>query len=247
MIIYSPRIHNLGDFAHCLPALSGLYKKTEEKISFGICDRLSRFKGIKNLLMHQEMFSDVYFMSEISGEAHKLNYFIIDDCGRDSLENINANAAYRQYNFLKDNYNLDFDIDNDFDLHVPYYNNIDYFNDKFLVADRWSPSDAPDVDDRRKSNLLKSSGLFDSEKYHYLKYSDDLVYNCSLIKYNKNPLYTTFTGTGILADLMKKEVFILYDDDVVNWDNKPIQYSYDLHYIKNRKSKLRYIKEFNYE
>jgi len=73
------------------------------------------------------------------------------------------------------------------------------------------------------------------------------VYNCSLIKYNPNPLYTTFTGIGILSDLMDKETYILYDDDVVNWDNKPIEYSFNLHYIRNRKSKLRYLKSFNFE
>jgi hypothetical protein len=242
--VYSPRIHNLGDFAHCLPVLSGLHKYTQEKISFGICDRLSRFKGIKELLMHQKMFCDVFFVSE---RPIAKQYLILDDTGRDSDENINAMAAYRHLNFLNDNYKLDVKMDNDFILHVPHFFELDKFDEKYLVSDRWAPSDAPDVDDRRKSNLLKSSGLFDDGKYLFLDYNNDLVYNCSLIKYNPNPLYTTFTGTGILADLMNKEVFILYDDDVVNWDNKPIQYSYDLHYIKNRKSKLRYIKDFKYE
>ena len=132
------------------------------------------------------------------------------------------------------------------ELSVPKMS-IDYMEDKFIVADRWSPSDAPDVDTRRKSNHLKESGLFDGDKYYYLDYRNDLVYNCSLIKYNPNPLYTTFTGTGILADLMNKEVFILYDDDLIEWDGKPISSAYRLHYIKNRKSKLRYLKEFNYD
>lgn len=242
--VYSPRIHNLGDFAHCLPVLSGLYNHFGEKISFGICDRLKRFNGIRELLLCQEMFSDVFFVSDRPIYEH---YLVLDDTGRDSDENINAMAAYRHLNFLNDNYKLDIKIDNEFILHVPHFFELDEFDEKHLVSDRWSPSDAPDVDNRRKSNLLKSSGLFDDDKYHFLDYNNDLVYNCSLIKYNPNPLYTTFTGTGILADLMNKEVFILYDDDVVNWDNKPIQYSYDLHYIKNRKSKLRYIKDFKYE
>ena len=242
--VYSPRIHNLGDFAHCLPALSGLYKKTGEKISFGICDRLQRFKGIKELLLNQEMFGDVYFMSERSMGTEL--YLIVDDHGDDSEENINAMAAYRNVNYLNKHYNLDVEIDNDFELNVPELD-IDYCNDKFLVGDRWSPSDAPDVDDRRKSNLLKSSGLFDDDRFKYLDYSNDLVYNCSLIKYNSNPFYTTFTGTGILSDLMNKETYILYDDDVSMWDGNPVEYSFNLHYIKNRKSKLRYIKSFEFE
>ena len=166
-------------------------------------------------------------------------------CSSD-LEDINALAAYRHFNFLNDKYDLGIEIDNDFELSVPKMS-IDYMEDKFIVADRWSPSDAPDVDTRRKSNHLKESGLFDGDKYYYLDYRNDLVYNCSLIKYNPNPLYTTFTGTGILADLMNKEVFILYDDDLIEWDGKPISSAYRLHYIKNRKSKLRYLKEFNYD
>lgn len=241
--VYSPRIHNLGDFLHCLPALSGLYNKTGQKISFGICDRLYRFNGILNLLKFQPMFSDVFFMTN---RPECDNYYIIDDTGRDSDENINSMVAYRHYNFLKDTYNLDFEIDNDFELQVPYFGEIDYMYDKVLISDRWSPSDAPDVDDRRKSNLLEKSGKFYGNEFYYLDYSNNLVYNSSIIKYNPNPLYTTFTGTGILADLMYKEVYILYDDDVSMWDGKPIEYSYRLHYIRNRKSKLRYIGEFEY-
>ena len=242
--VYSPRIHNLGDFAHCLPALSGLYNMFQTEISFGICDRLQRFNGIKDLLLHQDMFGDVFFMSE---RPMVDNYIIVDDSGRDSDENINAMAAYRNVNFINDNYKLGIEIDNDFELKVPFFWELDYQHTKSIVGDRWSPSDAPDVDDRRKSNLLYDSGLFPEKKFFYLDYKDNLVYNCSLIKYNPNPLYTTFTGIGILSDLMDKETYILYDDDVVNWDNKPIEYSYNLHYIRNRKSKLRYLKSFNFE
>jgi len=241
--VYSPRIHNLGDFAHCLPALSGLYKKKGEKISFGICDRLQRFNGIKDLLLLQEMFCEVFFVSERPAAS---NYYIIDDSGRDSSENINAMAAYRHLNFLNDNYGLDIEIDNKFILKVPFFWELDYQHTKSIVGDRWSPSDAPDVDDRRKSNLLKDSGLFPEDKFFYLDFRDNLVYNCSLIKYNPNPLYTTFTGIGILSDLMNKETYILYDDDVAMWDGKPIEYSFNLHYISDRKSKLRYLKSFNF-
>ena len=242
--VYSPRIHNLGDFAHCLPALSGLYNMFQTKISFGICDRLQRFNGIKDLLLHQDMFGEVFFMSERPVCDH---YIIVDDSGGDSNENINAMAAYRNVNYINDNYHLGIEIDNDFELKVPFFWELDYQHTKSIVGDRWSPSDAPDVDDRRKSNLLKDSGLFPEDKFFYLDFRDNLVYNCSLIKYNPNPLYTTFTGIGILSDLMNKETYILYDDDVAMWDGKPIEYSFNLHYCKNRKSKLRYIKNFKFE
>ena len=240
----SPRIHNLGDFAHCLPALSGLYKKTGEEISFGICDRLQRFKGIKELLLNQEMFGDVYFMSERPMSTEP--YLIVDDHGDDSEENINAMADYRNVNYLNKHYNLDIKIDNDFELNVPELD-IDYCNDKFLVGDRWSPSDAPDVDDRRKSNLLKSSGLFDDDRFKYLDYSNDLVYNCSLIKYNNKPLITTITGISVIADLMGKETYVLWDDDLRFWQGFTIEQIFRLHFSKNRDCKLVYVKDFDIE
>lgn len=243
-VVYSPRIHNLGDFVHCLPVLSGLYKKSGQKISFGICDRLQRFNGIKELLLLQGIFCEVFFMSE---KPIAKEYFIVDDHGRDSDENINAMASYRQYNFLRDNQNLDFEIDNEFELYVPFFWELDYQHNKSIIGDRWSPKEAPDVDDRRKSNLLRDSGLFPENKFFYLDYRDNLVYNCSLIKYNPNPFYTTFTGIGIISDLMNKETYILYDDDVAVWDGKPVNYSFNLHYFRNRKSKLRYLKEFKFE
>ena len=182
--VYSPRIHNLGDFAHCLPALSGLYNMFQTEISFGICDRLQRFNGIKDLLLHQDMFGDVFFMSE---RPMVDNYIIVDDSGRDSDENINAMAAYRNVNFINDNYNLGIEIDNDFELKVPFFWELDYQHTKSIVGDRWSPTDAPDVDDRRGSYVMKSSGKFDNLNSHYLDYSQNMVYNCALIKYKKVP------------------------------------------------------------
>ena len=239
--VYSPRIHNLGDFAHCLPALSGLYKKTGQKISFGIGDKLQIFKGIKELLLKQEMFGDVYFMSErpIGTEP----YIIVDDHGPDSEENISAKGSYRNVNYLNKHYNLGVEIDNDFELIVPECND---YRDKIIIGDRWSPSECPNLDVRRQYNVLKNSGKFNGEQFHYLDYTQDLVYNCSIIKSNPNALYTTFTGIGILSDLMNKETYVLWDDDMEIWDGKPVDFDFDLHYSKNRKSHLKYIKDFNW-
>ena len=114
--------------------------------------------------------------------------------------------------------------------------------DKILVGDRWSTKDAPDVDDRRLSNLIESSGILDGLPTHYLDYTKDLVYNCNLINYSNRPLVTTFTGIAIMADLMKKRTIVVYDDDMVNWNNKPIMATFDAHFYKNRKSSVYYIK-----
>ena len=239
--VYSPRIHNLGDFSHCLPALSGLYKKTGEKISFGICDKLQIFRGIKELLLQQDMFEEVYFMSE---KQLVENYFVADDHGRDSEENNSAKASYRNVNFLNDNYNLNIQIDDEFELIVPECND---YQDKIIIGDRWSPSECPILDVRRQYNVLKNSGKFNGEQFHYLDYSNDLVYNCSIIKYNSNPFYTTFTGIGILSDLMNKETYVMWDDDMRMWNGEPVENDFDLHYFKNRKSHLRYIKDHEWK
>ncbi|NBP00460.1 MAG: hypothetical protein EBU90_10115 [Proteobacteria bacterium] len=242
--IVSPRIHNLGDFAHCLPTISAIYKKYGEKISFTICDRLQRFRGIRELLLQQEMFSEVWFYHERKFDPNRS--ILIDDTG--SKEgNPNSPISVRQHlNFIRQNYNVDLENDDDFELNIPKLD-IDYHNDKLIIGDRWSPKDAPDVDERRYSNLIESSKIIPKENAMYLDYTQDLLYNCALIKYNPNPFVTTFTGIGILADLMKKDCYILWDEDMRNWQGWGVVHDYDLHYYKDRKSKLIYIKDFNYD
>jgi len=240
MKVYSPRIHNLGDFIHCLPTLSGLHEKYGP-ISFGICDRLKRFNGIKDLLLYQGIFSDVHFMDE---QPIVKEYIVLDDTGGDQDNGDEPFAVRRCYNFVRSNYNIDFDLDVDYNLNIPWYNDIREHEDSIIVADRWSPKDAPDVDERRLSNHIRGYDKFNTDRFYYLDYSHHLLYNLSLIKYNPNPFITTFTGIGILSDMMNKETHILWDDDLYNWDGKPIEYSFDLHYYKNRNSHLHYIKDF---
>jgi hypothetical protein len=242
--VVSPRIHNLGDFAHCLPTLSGLYKAYGHKISFTICDRLERFIGIKELLMQQEMFAEVWFFHEKKFDP--TNCIIVDDVGNQD-GNSNSPISVRQHlNFIKNTYKLDFENDDDFELQVPRYE-INYHVGKLIVGDRWSAKDAPDVDERRYSNLIESSEIIPKEHSIYLDYKQDLLYNCSLIKYNPNPFVTTFTGIGIIADLMKKECYILWDEDMRNWQGWGVEQDYKLHYYQDRKSKLVYLKDFKYD
>ena len=218
-----------------------MYHKTGP-ISFGICDRLKRFNGIKDLLLYQGIFSDVHFMSD---EPVVKEYIILDDTGGDHDKGDEPLAVRRCYNFVRSAYiNFDFDLDVEYKLNVPWYNDIDRYLDKIIVGDRWSPKDAPDVDERRLSNHIKGYDKFDNDRFLYLDYSHHLLYNLSLIKYNPNPFISTFTGIGILSDMTGKETHILWDDDLYNWDNKPIEFSFDLHYYKNRNSHLHYIKDF---
>lgn len=241
MNVYLPRIHNLGDFIHCLPVLSGIYKKTG-LISFGICDRLNRFNGIKDLLMSQQIFSNVHFMSE---QLIAANYIIIDDSQSDLGVEYEPLVVRRYYNFVRNNYpEFYFDLDVDFELIVPFHSDSLIHENKILVGDRWSSNDATDVDERRFSNNIQRYDKFNTDRFLYLDFTKELLYNLSLIKYNKNPFISTFTGIGILSDMMSKETHILWDDDLYNWDNNPISYAFELHYYKNRSSYLHYIKDF---
>lgn len=240
--VVSPRIHNLGDFANCLPALSGFYKLTKHKMSFTICDRLQRFVGLKELLLAQDMFCEVQFLHE-HPLTNKDYFILIDDQDQEENEDHLPIATFKYANSIRKNYKIDFAIDDEFELNVPKLN-IDYMDNKILVGDRWSSNDAPDVDERRYSYMIKESGILDHKETHYLDYTKDLLYNCSLIKYNPNPFVTTFTGIGILADMMRKDQYIVWGDDLHNWNNKPIEHSFKMHYFQNRNSKLVYIKDF---
>lgn len=236
--IRCPRIHNLGDFANCLPALSGLYKTTGEQIHFSICNQLERFKGLKQLLCLQEMFSDVIFEKEEQNN----DYIEIHDQSDEYSHTVTPSSTLRFATslFAQD---LRFEIDEDFELQVPKLG-FNYLEDSIIVGDRWSVTEDSNLDTRRASYMIKDSGVLDNKKTHQLDYTKDLVYNCSLVKHNPNVFVTTFTGIGILADLMKKDQYILWGDDLRDWAGKPIEHSFELHYFKNRNSKLRYVKDF---
>lgn len=239
--LLSPRIQNLGDFSHCLPMISGFVKK-HGKVSFGICPRMKRFNGLIDMLMYQGLFTDVWFCDEQRPIEY---YIVIDDSGSDEGNTGESLVSRRFYNFMKRHCNVDFEFDSDFQLKVPDTIYTDYLINRYIIGDRWSPSDAPDVDDRRSSNLTQPYDLFKHEKFYYLDYKSDILTNLSIIKHNNKPFITTFTGIGILADLMNKETIVLWDDDMRMWQGKPVTDDYRLHYWTTRKSQLQYIKDFN--
>jgi hypothetical protein len=156
-------------------------------------------------------------------------------------------ASHKMYTFIRDTYKINFEYDDDFVMQVPYLD-IDYQNEKYLIGDRWAATDAPNVDTRKGSNIIHSSGVINEKIALYLDYSKDLVYNCSLIKYNPNPFITTITGIAILADMMNKEVVVLWNDEYkTSWpliSGETLEKIYDLHHFKNRKTKMVYINDF---
>lgn len=239
--VVSPRIHNLGDFAHCLPVLSGLYKFVGEKFNFVICDRLQRFRGIKEMLSEQEMFNSVTFVDEHRGGLS--NVIIVDDHGADSGYGNRPIMTQKVWNYMQSQLRVNFPIDDLFVLKVKDVE-VEDTTDKIVIGDRWSPKDAPDVDTRRWSNLIEAAEIIPKEKAHYLDYTKDLTYNLNLIRKNPNPFVTTFTGVGILADLMMKDTYVLWDEDMRVWQGWTVEHDFDLHYYKDRFSKLMYIRDY---
>ena len=132
--IYSPRIHNLGDFIHVFPTLSGFYKKYG-KFSFGICPRLKRFNGLVDFLMYQDMFTEVFFFGDRPLETQ---YIVVDDTGDTEGNCGEAYIQTKYYNFFKQNYpNLPFDFDYEFELKAKPIDTSEY-DDKYIVGDRWA-------------------------------------------------------------------------------------------------------------
>ena len=222
---------NLGDFLNALPVLSGIYKSTGEKVYLIIRKEMRKFKGIKELLMYQDIFEDVVFEDDVYTSGVK----VLSSWTREDKNNNNRPIETCRYeNWLKDNYGMEFDVDDDFILQVPELNM--QFDDEYYCGDRWS---GPDIDTRRKSNTLSDIG-----NVRYLDYNDDIIENAYIIKNCKPPFISTFTGISGIADLLNKDQVVLWSDELKNWDDKPIEYSFEKHYYGNRKSTLMYIGDF---
>lgn len=230
-MFYLPHIGNLGDFLNCMPVMSGLNKKFG-KYDFIVTHKLKQFKGFHEFMMYQDLFTSVTFDDEVNP-----NDMMVVNPWNAREEKGNPNRPLETCRFennLKDRWNINFEVDDDFVLKVPDLNF--YCGSLPIVADRWT---SPAIDTRRPTEVLRSSGKFDN--CQWLDYNNDLLTNSYIIKNTSNVMYTTFTGVSVLGDLLNKEMIVFWGDDIKNWDNKPIEYSYQKHFYGNRNSKLMYI------
>lgn len=234
MKIYLECTTNLGDFLNSLPVLAGIFK-SYGKIDFVIRDEMSRIKGIKEFLSFQYIFNSVSYSSQL----------LIDDsimriCSIYREEKNNENRPIetcRYENYVKDKYGLKFDVDDNFELDVEKKQLDIDLETTIFGGDRWYDN----LTDRRRSSWILSS----INGITFLNYNNNLMTNAFLIKASKKPFVSTFTGISNIADLLNKKQIVLYTDEIKNWDNKPIQYSFDKHFYKNRNSKLIYINDFD--
>jgi hypothetical protein len=241
MKIYLNSTANLGDFVQALPVLSGISKKYG-KIDFIIKKEMRKFKGIIEFLMYQDIFQTVFFEDDvfIYGEVYTISSWTREDKG-DPNRPI---ETCRYENWMRDNYRLDFRVDDDFVIKTPEYDV--EVKDTYYVGDRWNRGD---IDARRETNILSHL-----DKYEFLDYNNDLLLNCYIIRKSTKPFITNFTGIGMIADLLNKECYVVWKaedwkpefrvGDNISWDNgKDINKIFEKHFYLNRKAKLVHAKD----
>ena len=226
----------LGDFLNAMPVLSGVSKKYG-KYEFYIRKELRQFKGIKEFLMYQDLFTSVFFEDEVFlyGDIIQLSSWPM----REDKNNPNRPIETCRYeNWLKDHYKMEFEVDDDFVVKTPTYD-IEV-KDEYYVGDRWA---AEGTDGRRETHILSHL------KYNFIDYNRTMLENAYIIKNLKKPFITNFTGVGILADLCNVPLYCVWKaedwkpefrvGDDVSWDGgKNINKVFEKHFYLDRKAKL---------
>ncbi len=239
MLIHISCTANLGDFANALPVISGLSLSDGGRpVDLVIRGEMKKFVGIKELLLQQPCINSVEFDDEVffNGAINLSSWTRMDQ--NDPNRPI---ETCRYENWVRDHYQINFQVDDNFELLIDPMNGIAMeTTSKYIIGDRWNH---PTIDTRRKIQVVKDGVNPDPEKILYLDYNKSLMYNLNMIKNSPKPFITTFTGIGILADLMNKETIVCWDEDMRMWDGHPVEYDFKRHYYGNRKSKLVYVKD----
>jgi hypothetical protein len=241
MNIYLSGTANLGDFLNGLPVMSGI-SKMYGKYNLIIKHEMKKFNGLKEFLMYQDLFNSVEFDEDIffSGATNMSSWPIRED-KNDPNRPI---ETCRYENFMKDNYHMKFQVDDDFIVKIPEYD-IE-IKDAYYVGDRWNIGN---IDDRRETHIL--SHLKDCE---FIDFNRPMLENAYIIKNLKKPFITNFTGVGMLADLCNVPLYCVWKaedwkpefrrGDDVSWDDgKNINKVFEKHFYLNRKAKLVHAKD----
>lgn len=235
--IYMPLSGNVGDTLNVMPVLSGIYKSSGHVISLVINDRMQLFKGLRELLLMQDCICKVQFKSDVIVDD---TYNILSLVDNFQPHPIRPWETVRLEEYFRRNYDLNFEVDDNFILKVP---EVDFKPDTFYIGDRMYHSS---MDMRRKFNTLADSGKFDLSRVTLLDYEMPMYVNAGILAQTNKPFFTTFTGTSVIADLLNKEQIVLWGEDLKNWDNKDIEYSFNKHHYRDRKSKLVCFSDFHF-
>jgi len=242
MKIYVTGTANLGDFLNSMPVLSGV-SKSYGKYSLIIKGSMKKFKGIKEFLMYQDLFTDVEFDDDIIpyGDMVQLSSWPSRETKGDPNRPI---ETCRYENWLRDKYDLMFEVDDNFIVKTPEYD-IEV-KDAYYVGDRWAVGE---IDTRRETHIL--SHLKDCE---FIDFNNTMLENAYIIKNLKKPFITNFTGVGMLADLCNVPLYCVWKaedwkpefrvGDNVSWDDgKDINKVFEKHFYLNRQAKLVHAKD----
>jgi len=242
MKIYVTGTANLGDFLNSMPVLSGV-SKSYDKYSLIIKGSMKKFKGIKEFLMYQDLFTDVEFDDDIIpyGDMVQLSSWPSRETKGDPNRPI---ETCRYENWLRDKYDLMFEVDDNFIVKTPEYD-IEV-KDAYYVGDRWAVGE---IDTRRETHIL--SHLKDCE---FIDFNNTMLENAYIIKNLKKPFITNFTGVGMLADLCNVPLYCVWKaedwkpefrvGDNVSWDDgKDINKVFEKHFYLNRQAKLVHAKD----
>ena len=242
MRIYLSGTANLGDFLNGLPVMSGI-SKTYGKYELTIRKEMKKFKGIKEFLIYQDLFTDVNFADDVFmyGNIFQMSSWPIREDKNNSDRPI---ETCRYENYMKDNYDMKFEVDDDFTVKTPDYDIT--VKDAYYVGDRWAIGE---IDTRRETHIL--SHLTNCE---FIDFDNDMLMNAYIIKNLKKPFITNFTGVGMLADLCNIPLYCVWKAEDwkpehrvgndVSWDNgKNIDQVFEKHFYLNRKAKLVHAKE----
>ncbi len=239
MNIYLNCTANLGDFLNAMPVLSGLSK--DYQLNLVVRHETKKFKDFLEFLFYQNIFNDVDYDSNVRSMT---DYVQLSSWARmDQTDPHRPIETCRYENWLRDRYtDISFQVDDTFELTVPELE-IDSYDDKYIVGDRWSSVEDKTVDTRRYSNIIRDYSTIDVSKLYFLNYKESIFNNAAIIKKNPNKFITTFTGIGILADLMNKPSYVCWYDDMKNWDNNTVDFDWKRHYYANRQTNLVYVKD----
>lgn len=236
---------HLGDFFNIFPVVSGLGKMFNEKIDFTIPEKLNtKFPSLREFLEHQPMFNSVAFSNERAYQGIQIHAFR-RKMEKPSHLTMPAETYRAQKNAELDNH-LEITVDNDFEFVVPDLN-LDWDTSKDLCGERSHHSRR----NRRKEYFLRPTRNFvDCLFLDY--YNDTITTNAWKVKHCKGVFISTFTGISIMADLMKKNHVVAWDQESVDdcrlesplWT---VEKMFDRHYYRDRGAQLISLSTFSWD
>ena len=122
---------NLGDFSNALPVISGLSLYDKRPVDLIIRGEMRKFVGIKELLLEQPCINSVEFDDEVfsNGAINLSSWTRMDQDDKDRPV-----ETCRYENWIRDNYGIDFKVDDDFELMIK--DEPMEFTDLYVIGDR---------------------------------------------------------------------------------------------------------------